>query len=75
MLKSRVRTPLVSPFFNSKGEYMQISLRDLYILLECGKHCLRIANPSISISRENIEFTVNRLINQLDDVKLEIKED
>jgi len=54
---------------------MQISLRDLYVLLECGKHCLRIANPSISISRENIEFTVNRLINQLDDVKLEIKED
>ena len=54
---------------------MQISLRNLYVLLECGKHVLRIANPSISFSRENIEFTVNRVISQLEDIKLTVKED
>jgi hypothetical protein len=54
---------------------MKISLRDIYVLLECGKHVLKFANPTVSVSRENIEFTVNRLISQLDDVKFEIKEE
>ena len=54
---------------------MQISLRDLYVLLECGKHCLRIANPSVSVTRENIESAIYRLVNQLDDIKLTIKEE
>ena len=53
---------------------MEISLRDLYILLECGKHSLRFLNSSVMFTREDISDVVNRVINQLDNVKITIKE-
>ena len=53
---------------------MQISLRDLYVLLECGKHALQFANLKMDFSRDVIQEVVDDTINNLSDIKLEVKE-
>lgn len=55
---------------------MQISLRDLYILLECARTIIRNNNPDFTMQqKENITFVTVKLISQLEDIKLTVKED
>jgi hypothetical protein len=57
------------------GKYnMEISLRDVYVLLECAQHDLRIINPSLRFDKETIAEVVERVINKLDSLKLTVKE-
>lgn len=51
---------------------MIVSLRDLYVLLECGKFALRIHGNPTGFDVETVREVVNKLINELDNIKVDI---
>jgi hypothetical protein len=53
---------------------MKITLRDLYVLLDCAKFVLRIHGENLGgYSRDDIKKTVEKIINDMDIINLEIK--
>jgi hypothetical protein len=51
---------------------MNITLRDLYILLECGKYVLRIQNQGTGFKTEIINEIVDKVINELNNIKTNV---
>jgi hypothetical protein len=54
---------------------MKVNLRDVLILLDCAKYCLRIVNPSMSWDREAILDAHDRVFNQTKDVFLVVEKE
>ena len=52
---------------------MNISLRELYILMECAKFVLRVKNAPIGITNESICEAVNRIVDKMNKVEIEVK--